>query len=56
MNPLAIHFGMINASDMLLLCDDPAAPEKILAGNRRSRPANKAGLCLLSESFDSLLI
>ena len=45
MNPLAIHFGMIRASDMLLLSDDPNpdAPERILAGNRRNRPANKAG-------------
>ena len=45
MNPLAVHFGLMRASDMLLLSDDPnpAAPERILAGNRRNRPANKAG-------------
>lgn len=45
MNPLAVHFGLIRASDMLLLSDDPdpKAPERILAGNRRGRPANKAG-------------
>ena len=45
MNPLAIHFGMIRASDMLLLSDDLSSdlPERILAGNRRNRPANKAG-------------
>lgn len=45
MNPLAVHFDMIRASDMLLLSDDPhpSIPEMILAGNRRNRPANKAG-------------
>lgn len=45
MNPLAVHFGLMRASDMLLLSDDPdpSQPERILAGNARMRPANKAG-------------
>ena len=42
-NPLAIHFGLLKASDMLLLSDRPEDGEVILAGNARSRPANKAG-------------
>ena len=50
MNPLAIHFGMIRASDMLLLSDDPnpELPERIYGGNRRNRPANKAGWAIHS--------
>ena len=57
MNPLAVHFGLIKASDMLLLSDDADAnadaPERILAGNRRNRPANKAGKlrCPMHEKF-----
>lgn len=46
MNPLAIHFGLLKASDMLLLSDslsDEGGGEAILAGNARGRPANKAG-------------
>ena len=43
MNPLAIHFGLLKASDMLLLSDNPADGEVILAGNARNKPANKAG-------------
>lgn len=46
MNPLAIHFGLLKASDMLLLSDrsdDAEGGEVILAGNARGRPANKAG-------------
>lgn len=42
-NPLAIHFGLLKASDMMLLSDNPEDPEVILAGNARGRPANKAG-------------
>lgn len=42
---------MINASDMLLLSDDTSAPELILAGNRRRRPANKAGQPSLFKTF-----
>ena len=43
MNPLAIHFGLLKASDMLLLSDNSDDGEAILAGNARGRPANKAG-------------
>ncbi|MCJ1415840.1 hypothetical protein MMC32_002174 [Xylographa parallela] len=47
MNPLAVHFGLLRASDMVLLSDAPDASSpsygRILAGNRRQRPANKAG-------------
>ena len=50
MNPLAIHFGLLKASDMLLLSDSDSSDdggggggEVILAGNARGRPANKAG-------------
>lgn len=41
-NPLAVHFGLLKASDMILLSDSPDDGEKVLAGNR-SRPANAAG-------------
>ena len=43
MNPLAVHFGLLRASDMLLVSDDESRGEVILAGNRLKRPANKAG-------------
>ncbi|MCJ1315066.1 hypothetical protein MMC15_000381 [Xylographa vitiligo] len=47
-NPLAVHFGLLRVSDMVLLSDAPDASSsthygKILAGNRLQRPANKAG-------------
>ncbi|MCJ1255708.1 hypothetical protein MMC24_003525 [Lignoscripta atroalba] len=43
-NPLAVHFGLLKASEMLLLSDRPEDGEIILAGqNPRGRPANKAG-------------
>ncbi|MCJ1379027.1 hypothetical protein MMC17_002126 [Xylographa soralifera] len=52
MNPLAVHFGLLRASDMVLLSDEPdaASPSygKILAGNRLQRPANKAGWAIHS--------
>ena len=41
-NPLAVHFGLLKASDMILLSDNPNDGGKVLAGNR-SRPANAAG-------------
>lgn len=41
-NPLAVHFGLLKASDMILLSDNPDDGGKVLAGNR-SRPANAAG-------------
>ena len=41
-NPLAVHFGLLKASDMVLLSDSPEDGGKVLAGNR-SRPANAAG-------------
>ena len=41
-NPLAIHFGLLKASDMLLVSDSGADGGKVLAGNA-SRPANAAG-------------
>ena len=48
-NPLSIHFGLLKASDFLLLSDDPDAGEqRILAGNARGRPANKAGWAIHS--------
>jgi len=40
MNPLGVHFGMLKASDMILLRLDDG---EIIGGNR-TRPANKAGL------------
>ncbi|MCJ1475356.1 hypothetical protein MMC13_004018 [Lambiella insularis] len=46
-NPLAVHFGLLRVSDLLLLSDEPdergALYGRILAGNRLKRPANKAG-------------
>ncbi|MCJ1399016.1 hypothetical protein MMC11_002218 [Xylographa trunciseda] len=53
MNPLAVHFGLLRVSDMVLLSDEPdddASPTfgRILAGNRRRRPANKAGWAIHS--------
>jgi len=50
MNPLAVHFGLLRVSDMLLLSDDPSEAEdgRILAGNRLNRPANKAGWAIHS--------
>ncbi|MCJ1295147.1 hypothetical protein MMC34_006708 [Xylographa carneopallida] len=46
-NPLAVHFGLLRVSDLLLLADTPDAASplhgRILAGNRLGRPANKAG-------------
>ena len=41
-NPLAVHFGLLKASDMVLLSDGADDGGKVLAGNR-SRPANAAG-------------
>jgi ribulose-5-phosphate 4-epimerase/fuculose-1-phosphate aldolase len=47
MNPLGIHFGLLKASDMLLLSDDPDPNkvEMIIAGGGRGqrKVANKAG-------------
>lgn len=40
MNPLGVHFGMLKASDMILIRLGDAA---VIGGNR-SRPANKAGV------------
>jgi ribulose-5-phosphate 4-epimerase/fuculose-1-phosphate aldolase len=53
MNPLAIHFGLLRVSDMLLLSDSPSEADRegggrILAGNRLGRPANKAGWAIHS--------
>jgi len=52
MNPLAVHFGLLRVSDMVLLSDEPdeASPTygKIIAGNRLQRPANKAGWAIHS--------
>jgi len=49
MNPLAIHFGLLKASDMLLLSDDPNNQEEVIyAGNAQGRPANKAGWAIHS--------
>ncbi|KAL8923301.1 MAG: hypothetical protein Q9208_004701 [Pyrenodesmia sp. 3 TL-2023] len=43
-NPLGIHFGLLKASDFLLISDDPIIEDQqILGGNARNRPANKAG-------------
>ncbi|MCJ1283930.1 hypothetical protein MMC26_003261 [Xylographa opegraphella] len=44
-NPLAVHFGLLRASDMLLVSDAATGPlaGRILAGNRLMRPANRAG-------------
>lgn len=43
-NPLGIHFGLLKASDFLLISDDPDSQEQLIfAGNASKRPANKAG-------------
>ena len=39
MNPLGVHFGMLKASDMILL----QLPDGKIIGGNRSRPANRAG-------------
>ncbi|MCJ1308379.1 hypothetical protein MMC25_002032 [Agyrium rufum] len=56
MNPLAVHFGLLRASDMLLLSDKPADDGRIFAGGNvterrwgaRTRCANKAGWAIHS--------
>ncbi|KAM0547248.1 hypothetical protein ACHAPJ_010510 [Fusarium lateritium] len=46
-NPLAVHFGMLKASDMILVDYDGVPIRVLLSGNMR-RPANAAGFLIHS--------